>query len=582
MEIYLNEVKETDEMSNYFQTISHLASGSFGKVIHAIDLSDNAEIAIKVIEKRKCKKLNAIKKEVLILQQLNHPNIVKFLGFLETDNHLYIKMEHLKGGTLKSFMKRSNLTEFNVSVILKHLFEAVNYLHSREITHRDIKPDNIMLLDTDDLSSLKLIDFGLSSQDLDELFKYDLCGTVIYMAPEQLDNKRGYNKSVDIWSCGIVMYMLLNSGEHPVYNVGLTFSEYISKFKKFEWKSTIKASSMAIGLLDKLLEKDPTKRYTIDKCLKHPWITRNKYDKIPITHMEDWKVIAMRNKFRDLISGVIFLNGYLKILNKEEDLKPKVPAGYDKLLSQISHTIRLKFKRKRDKCFELESDLLSSDEEIYKGIFTTQEAVEAKNISIPYDTKIGTKFKSDKNLFNITNRKSLKIKLETDGTDLRQPKKLLPTKTPQVQTAIRFNFRKQDTDLSSNNSGKIQTTDCSVTQESKLTKPVSLNKNKIQDRFVNRHSAANLNRLDTHEEYKRYNKKSTSEFKLDTLEGRRDSVRKDVQKKHSIMNLKEIVRKESIIANTKFIKINTATKKLNLLNLKDFQLPPIKRNSQKL
>ena len=101
-------------------------------------------------------------------------------------------------------------------MIIQSLFETVEYLHSREIVHRDIKPENILFDDNTNLASLKLIDFGLSSQFFEITGDFEFCGTLLYMAPEQLE-KKIYTKSIDIWSCGIVCYKLLNNGLHPFW-----------------------------------------------------------------------------------------------------------------------------------------------------------------------------------------------------------------------------------------------------------------------------------------------------------------------------------------------------------------------------
>jgi calcium/calmodulin-dependent protein kinase I len=604
MEIYLNDVKENDEMSNYFQFISDIASGSFGKVVHAIDLHNNTEVAVKIIDKKKCKnKIQAIKKECIILQQLKHNNIVKFLGYVETDTTLYIKMEHLRGGTLKAFMKnKTNLTENEISIILKYLLEAVNYLHSRDIAHRDIKPDNIMFQNSEDLTSIKLIDFGLSSQEYEDLYQYDLCGTIIYMAPEQLE-KNSYTKSVDIWSCGIVMYMLLNNGEHPVYTPGLSSNEYISRMKHFKWKCVNKVSQMGINLLHRLLEKDPAKRYTVDKCLKHPWITRNKYDKIPVTYMESWKITALKNKFREMISGVLFINGYQKhAANKS--LKPNVPPTYVNLLTKISNELKLKYMLKRDKCFELgasddESKKFQSNKNLETIVFNdnleTKEKQAVSNFDI-FDKKHTSRF-SQVNMKKDTSKKTLKIKLDNIEPE-NSKKKTITFNTPHTDPNPNkdFNFRKENDRSQSN--FKIQTTAGNTSthesspfkiKEDNIGNLRTLAKTRTQVKLSTKTPVSDFKSRES--PASRYNttiRKDTSDFRLQIASAavrRNDSSRKIIStsNKNSSMNMKDLMKpgpKDTIKA-TKHIKINTSKTKLNLLNINDFVLPPIDRYNKK-
>jgi calcium/calmodulin-dependent protein kinase I len=463
MEIYLGEVKETDEFANYFKFLNYIAAGEFGQVIHAIDLQDNSEIAVKIVDKKKCKnKYIAIKKEIAILQQLKHNNIVKFYGYVETDSKLFIKMEHIKGGTLKTFMEQkiNNLNEEDIATIVKYLLEAVNYLHSRDISHRDIKPENIMFQDFDDLTSIKLIDFGLSNQDYEDLFQYDLCGTIIYMAPEQLE-KRSYTKSVDIWSCGIVMYVLLNNGEHPVYKSKMSSKEYIKKMKSFKVKCAKSISQIGLNLLHKFLESEPSKRYTIDKCLKHPWITRKKYDKIPVTYLETWKISSVKNKFRELFMGLIFLLGYKKVTGAKQS-KTNVPNSYINLLSKVSHEMKLKYMLKRDKYFEANS---SSDDEpetkdISKPVVTFNDIIKTES----YDT--APSFKVERSTFyrqtEIVRRHASKksLKIQTNGFDFTEKlsKKKLTVYSPQINITKVFGFKKDGDMTATTNQIKLHTT----------------------------------------------------------------------------------------------------------------------------
>lgn len=328
MEIYLDEVNQslTDEFDQHFKFLEYLASGSFGTVIKAIYLENNKEVAVKVINKGgidKQKNINRLKQEITILKQLKHKNIVEFHGFIETNQKIYIIMEYIKSGTLKNLIEKRKDKKFNeeeASKIMESLISAVEYLHSREICHRDIKPDNIMFDNHEDLTSLKLVDFGLSAQYFEVLEEYDYCGTLIYMAPEQLE-KRIYTKAIDMWSAGIIMYMLLNNGMHPIYVKGDKTKDYIEKLKHTKLKFQNKVSMMAEILIKKLLETNPSQRYTADKAHKHPWITRRVYDSIPQTHLEMWKTRENKKKVIEAVGGMIFLlhfrENFLKNKNKQ-------------------------------------------------------------------------------------------------------------------------------------------------------------------------------------------------------------------------------------------------------------------------
>ena len=226
MEIYLDELTKDeapDELESKFNIVKSIASDSFGTVIQAVEKSTNREVAVKVINKSGARPslISKMKEEISILKQLKHENIVQFFGYIETNSKLYIIMEFIKSGTLSHWIKThiEHITEEQAAIIIGRLLSAVEYLHLKQICHRDIKPENIMLNNYNDLTSLKLIDFGLSAQHFDSFEYSDYCGTLLYMAPEQIEKKL-YSKTVDIWSIGVIMFMLLNQGKHPFYIKG--------------------------------------------------------------------------------------------------------------------------------------------------------------------------------------------------------------------------------------------------------------------------------------------------------------------------------------------------------------------------
>ena len=316
MEIYMDDLTHEFpyDLGNDFKYIETLAHGAFGTVIHVIEISTKKDMAIKVINKTSSHQssIEKVKQEISILKQLNHKNIVKFYGFFETVNQLLIKMEYVKYGTLKKWIKNhKKITEEEASIILSQILSAVVYLHGKQICHRDIKPENIMLSKENDLNSIKIIDFGLSAQHFYRLINNDYCGTYIYMAPEQIEKKL-YFISVDIWSIGILMFMLLNNGKHPFYVKGETRKDFTKKIQNCKINFYNKISPMANHLLFKLLEPNPSWRYNAAQALKHPWITRNKNDEVPLTFNEILHKANMKKIGKELFGAMLFINHITK------------------------------------------------------------------------------------------------------------------------------------------------------------------------------------------------------------------------------------------------------------------------------
>ena len=345
----------------YIETIDH---GAFGTVIHVIEISTNKDMAIKVINKTSSRPsiIKKVKEEISILKKLNHENIVKFFGFFETNNQLLIKMEYVKYGTLSKWIKNhKKITEEEASIILKQIFSAVVYLHGKQICHRDIKPENIMLSRENDLKSIKIIDFGLSAQNFDKLMNSDYCGTYIYMAPEQIEKKL-YFISVDIWSIGILMFMLLNNGKHPFYVKGESRKEFNKKIENCKINFYNKVSPMAKHLIFKLLEPNPSWRYNAAQAYKHPWITRNKYDEVPQTFNELLHKSNMKKVGRNLFGVVLFLNF---LTNKK---KYSINDKYVNVCNFYDEKLKKKLERKKETCLDVlsTSEGDESDSEIEK------------------------------------------------------------------------------------------------------------------------------------------------------------------------------------------------------------------------
>lgn len=224
-------------------------------------------------------------------------------------------MELVRGGSLHSIIRArksagADFTQEESATIMRCLLDAVGYIHQRGIVHRDLKPENILIDDPNDFSTLKLADFGLSakidfgSEHGNAL--YTNCGTLSFKGPE-LITKKLYSKPIDIWSCGIILFMLL-TGEHPFYKGKETKEELEAKILNPKWVfPEEKFSKSAQDLFLKLVMMAPSKRYTASQAIQHPWITQSKNTSVPLTTGEIYQLIRSHKKLKFGLKTLILL-----------------------------------------------------------------------------------------------------------------------------------------------------------------------------------------------------------------------------------------------------------------------------------
>ena len=442
------------ELGKDMKFIEDIDHGAFGTVIHALELLTNQDFAVKVINKTGAGPIliKKMKEEVAILKQLQHENIVKFYGCKETNTQLLIKMEYIKYGTLSHWIKdHHKISEYDASIIIKKVLSAVEYLHSKQICHRDIKPENIMISKENDLNSIKIIDFGLSVQHFNYLSHNDYCGTFIYMAPEQIEKKL-YFFSVDIWSIGILMYMLLNNGKHPFYQKNDNKQDFINKIKSGKIFFINKLSFMAKNLIMKLCDPNPSHRYSACLAEKHPWITRNVNDPIPMTFNDVLNKNNNKKNATTLIMINVFLNYYkkketMKKIKKDKEnsnvfvFKKKNKCKFFKINEIYINQCNIISKQKRDKINSLKEkclEVLSTDEE---ESFEKKDKFSSKknNKSCEkYVTPVKKTFANDENKENsllfdlkknqVVKRLSYKKKFKFAGVNNRSPDNIIETK----------------------------------------------------------------------------------------------------------------------------------------------------------
>lgn len=251
-----------------------LGQGTFAKVYHARSIRTNQSVAIKVIDKEKVLKvglIEQIKREISVMRLVRHPNIIKLYEVMATKTKIYFVVEYAKGGELFNKVAKGKLKEDVARKYFLQLIDAVDFCHTRGVYHRDIKPENLLLDENEDL---KVSDFGLSalaeSKRQDGLL-HTTCGTPAYVAPEVI-NRKGYDGAkADIWSCGVVLYVLL-AGYLPFHDSNLM--EMYRKIGKAEYKCPNWFPPEVRRLLSKMLDPNPSTRFSIAKIKESSWFRK--------------------------------------------------------------------------------------------------------------------------------------------------------------------------------------------------------------------------------------------------------------------------------------------------------------------
>ncbi|WJX37125.1 CBL-interacting serine/threonine-protein kinase 11 [Trifolium repens] len=260
--------------------------GAFAKVYYARNVKTGQSVAVKIINKKKLSGTGLagnVKREITIMSRLHHPHIVRLHEVLATKTKIYFIMDFVRGGELFAKISKGRFSEDLSRRYFHQLISAVGYCHSRGVFHRDLKPENLLL---DENGNLKVSDFGLSAvrdQIRPDGLLHTLCGTPAYVAPEILA-KRGYDGAkVDVWSCGVVLFVLA-AGYLPFneQNLMVMYRKiYKGEFRCPRWMSTDLRR-----FLSKLLDTNPETRITVDGMTRDPWF-RKGYKQIKF-HEEDY------------------------------------------------------------------------------------------------------------------------------------------------------------------------------------------------------------------------------------------------------------------------------------------------------
>jgi len=271
-----------------------IGKGGFSIVYSALRKKDSKEFSVKCIKKEMVEgeDIKLLRREVQIMKKLDHPNILKLYEVYEDDKQFFLVMELVKGKELfDKIVERGMYSERDASNIIYQVVSAVDYLHENGIAHRDLKPENLLSAGEEENEIVKIADFGFSKsfagEDAEKLMTS--CGSPGYVAPEIL-TAESYDKSVDMWSVGVIIYILL-SGYPPFYadSAPALFKKIMDVKYDFDDSVWDDISDSAKDLIRNLLVKEPSKRFTAKQCLDHPWVKGAAASKNPVLRVKAFK-----------------------------------------------------------------------------------------------------------------------------------------------------------------------------------------------------------------------------------------------------------------------------------------------------
>nr|CAA89202.1 calcium-stimulated protein kinase [Chlamydomonas moewusii] len=256
-----------------------VGKGSFGTTYLVTKKDTQEQYAVKVISKRKLttmEEVEDIQREVRIMHHLaGHPNVVQLKNVYEDKSYVYLVMDACMGGELfDAIVERGTYSEKDARALMRTIVSVVAHCHDMGVIHRDLKPENFLLLDKSANPVLKSIDFGLSSFYQEGQVFHDIVGSPFYVAPEVV--RRSYGKEADIWSCGVILYILL-CGYPPFHGDNETkiFEAIMNKSLDFQSDPWPKVSEPAKECIRRMLDRNPKTRASAQQTLEHEWMREN-------------------------------------------------------------------------------------------------------------------------------------------------------------------------------------------------------------------------------------------------------------------------------------------------------------------
>ncbi|XP_042176712.1 calcium/calmodulin-dependent protein kinase type II subunit gamma isoform X9 [Oncorhynchus tshawytscha] len=335
----------TDE----FQLYEELGKGAFSVVRRCVKLCTGQEYAAKIIN---TKKLSArdhqkLEREARICRLLKHSNIVRLHDSISEEGFHYLLFDLVTGGELfEDIVAREYYSEADASHCITQILDSVHHIHQHDIVHRDLKPENLLLASKCKNAAVKLADFGLAIEvQGDQQAWFGFAGTPGYLSPEVL-RKEAYGKPVDIWACGVILYILLvgyppfwDEDQHKLYQQ-IKAGAY--DFPSPEWDTV---TPEAKNLINQMLTINPAKRITAQEALKHPWVCQRSTVASMMHRQETVECLKKFNARRKLKGAVLTamlvsrnFSAAKSLLNKKADVKERRSSSAVRHMPQTPQT----------------------------------------------------------------------------------------------------------------------------------------------------------------------------------------------------------------------------------------------------
>nr|XP_060640996.1 calcium/calmodulin-dependent protein kinase type IV-like isoform X1 [Anolis sagrei ordinatus] len=262
-------------LQDFYLVGPELGRGATSVVFSCEEKGTQVQYAAKILKKTVSIDKKIVRTEIGVLLRLSHPNIIKLKEIFETPVEIALILELVTGGELfDRIVERGFYSERDAAHVVKQILEAVSYLHANGVVHRDLKPENLLYADLSPDAPLKIGDFGLSKIVDEQDTMKTVCGTPGYCAPEILHGSP-YGPEVDMWSVGVITYILL-CGFEPFFDPRgdqYMYSRILNCDYEFVSPWWDEVSLNAKDLVQKLIVLDPQKRLTVQQALEHPWVT---------------------------------------------------------------------------------------------------------------------------------------------------------------------------------------------------------------------------------------------------------------------------------------------------------------------